>query len=269
MHSLVKTLLIVAVFAACKNQSAPNAPVSTAPDASAILNHKYWVSKPFNDALFANNVVDTLSNLLCSELIFTNKDSILFTSCLSDAGRGTFKVTGPNTLEVTFEGFEGKPSVAHFDEKTGVLHIASPDGVDTGWPTDFVAQDGIEVSNIDNVTINLGRKRLAGNYSYITKKGEMAITSVSELHLDGTQVNFGDFDLYEPWPSGIGGGFIQNPQLNLMYFVKKGKEDDPIAVAWQVRGDTLRIWDTKNIGEEGDMPEYKVKGLRGAYLKIK
>jgi hypothetical protein len=265
MKSLTKILMLAAVFTACKNTPAP-APV--APDASAILNHKYWVSKPFNEALFANNIVDTLSNLICSELIFTNKDSLLYTSCLSDAGGGTFKVSDANTLEIMFEGFEGKASKATLDEKTGVLHIVHPEGTDADWPLDFVAQDGIAVNNIDNVTVALARKRLAGNYTYMTKKGEYANTSVSELHLDGTQVNFGDFDTYEPWPSGIGGGAIQNPQLNLMYFIKKGKEAEPMAIAWQLHGDTLRLWDTKNISPKGDMEEYRIKGLRGAYLKV-
>ena len=65
MKSLTKILMLAAVFTACKNTPAP-APV--VPDASAILKHKYWVSKPFNEALFANNIVDTLSNLICSEL---------------------------------------------------------------------------------------------------------------------------------------------------------------------------------------------------------
>jgi len=266
MKSHVKIFLLAAVFTACKNTPAS---VPVAPDASAILNHKYWVSKPFNEALFANNIVDTLSNLICSELVFTAKDSLLYTSCLSDAGIGTFKVSAANTLEIMFDGFDGKASTATLDEKTGVLHIVHPAGTDAAWPIDFVAQDGIPVHNIDNVTIALGRKRLAGNYTYMTKKGEMANTSFSEFHLDGSQINFGDFDTYEPWPTGIGGGSIQNPQLNLMYFIQKGKESEPTAVAWQVHGDTLRLWDTKKISQDGDMPEYKIKALRGAYLKVR
>lgn len=266
MKSIVQVLTILTLFSACQN---PAPPAPATPDASAILKHKYWVSKPFNDALFAGNIVDTLSYLPCSELIFTAKDSMLITSCLSDAGGGIFKVTGQNQLEIAFEGFDGKAAKASFDEKTGVLSLTPPDGFSEGWPTQFVPQDGIEVNNLDNVTIALGRKRLAGQYTYQTKKGEMATTSLAELRLDGTQVNFGAFDLYEPWPSGIGGSFIQNPQLNLMYWVKKGSETEPTAVAWQVHGDTLRIWDTKNIGAEGDLPEYKVTGLPRTYLKTK
>jgi hypothetical protein len=269
MNSLVKIALIAAVFTACKNQPAPNPAAPTAPDASTILKHKYWVSLPFNEALFASNITDTLSYLPCSELVFGSKDTLLLTACLSDAGMGIFKVAGPNTLEISFEGFEGKSSTARYDETTGVLHLDPPAGVDSGWPTAFIAQDGIDVTNIDNITINLGRKRLAGNYMILPKKGEMAVTSILELHADGTHLGFGDFDTYEPWPSGIGGAFIQNPQRNLMYLVKKGAETDPAAAAWQVRGDTLRIWETKNIGAEGDLPEYKVAKLRGTYLKVK
>ena len=69
MNSLVKIALIAAVFTACKNQPAPNPAAPTAPDASAILKHKYWVSLPFNEALFASNITDTLSYLSCSELV--------------------------------------------------------------------------------------------------------------------------------------------------------------------------------------------------------
>jgi hypothetical protein len=269
MNSIVKTLLIATVFMACKNQTTQNPAATNALDASVILKHKYWVSKAFNDAFFAPNIMDTISNLPCGELVFGQKDSLLMTACLSDAGRGTYKVTTPTSLEIAFEGFEGKPSAARYDEKTGILHIEAPGGENTGWPTEFVAQDGIDVANIDNVTINLGRKRLAGSYSILPQKGQMAITALVELHADGTQLGFGDFDTYEPWPSGIGGSFIQNPQRNLMYLVKKGQEADPTAVGWQVHGDTLRIWNTKNTGAEGDLPEYKIQGLMGTYLKAK
>lgn len=266
MNSLLKLLFLVLLFTACKNQ--PTAPVVTTPTTTSnILSHKYWVSKPFNDALFAVNVADTLSNIPCSELVFIAKDTLLLTSCLSDAGFGVFKVTGANTMEIAFEGFEGKTSTATYDEKTGVLHIVPPSGPDSGWPTDFVAQDGISVDTIDNVTIALGRKRMAGNYIILANKGGAAITSIVELHTDGTHLGFGDFDRYEPWPSGIGAGFIQDPQYNLMYLIKKGMESEPIATAWRIRGDTLRIWETKNVGAEGDLPEYKVTKLMGTYLK--
>lgn len=266
MNPFFKTLFLFLLISACKNP-ANQAPAAV--DASAILSHKYWVSKPFNDALFAKNISDTLSVLPCAELIFGPKDSLVMTACLSDAGRATFKITSPTSLEIMFEGYEGKPCAARFDEKTGVLHIDPPGGNDSGWPTDFIAVDGIDVSNIDNVTINMARKRLAGSYSLLPKKGEVAITSMVELHADGSQLGFGDFEKFEPWPAGIGSGFIQNPPMNLMYFVKKGMESDPTAVGWQVRGDTLRIWNTKNIGPDGDLPDLKIGGLRGTYLKMK
>jgi hypothetical protein len=275
MQFQLKVFFAALIFAACNNQPAPTATTSTAtvsttsPDASVILKHKYWVSKPYNDALFAKNIVDTISYLPCAELVFGAKDSLLMTACLSDAGRGIFKVTSPTTLEITFEGFEGKPSAAKYDEKTGVLHVDQPSGVDTSWPTDFVAQDDIDVTNIDNVTINLGRKRLAGSYSVLPAKGQMAITSLMELHADGTQTGLGNFDKYEPWPAGVGGGAVQYPPLNVMYLVKNGKEDDPTTVAWQLHGDTLRIWDTKNTSPEGDMPEYKTTKIKGTYIKTK
>jgi hypothetical protein len=264
MNFVAKTLLVALAFSACKHQPAPPA----AADGAAILKHKYWVSKPFNDALFAPNVMDTLHTLDCGEIIFSGKDSLLLTYCLSDAGRGGFKAISPTELEVVFEGFENKVFTLNLDEKTGVLHLKMPDDME-GWPSQFVAQDGIDVSNIDNVTINLGRKRLAGGYAMLPPAGGAAITSLLELRPDGTQVGLGDFDLYEPWPSGVGAGFIQNPALNLMYLVKKGQESQAAAAAWQVRGDTLRIWDTKNIGLEGDLPEYRITQLRGTYLKAK
>jgi hypothetical protein len=269
MKFIAHALLLVTLMAACKNQTTPPpvAPVSN--DASAILKHKYWVTKQFNDAFFAPNITDTLSYLPCAELIFTQGDSLLLTACLSDAGRGNFKVTGLNTLSVTFEGFESKACAAHYDEKTGILHVDAPDSTNTGWPTDFVAQDEIDVKSIDDVTVNLGRKRLAGNYTKVTGKGEVATTSLLELHADGTQIGFGNFDTYEPWPSGEGSTFIQDPQRLLMYWVTKGKESDPMAVGYQVHGDTLRIWDTKNINAKGDMPEYKITKLKGTYLKAK
>lgn len=266
MHSLLKTLFVAVLFTACQNQTPPAPTTPAAIDASAILAHKYWVSKPFNDALFAGNISDTIGYLPCGELVFGPKDSLLFTACLSDAGRGTFKATSANSLEIAFEGFEGKPVVARFDEKTGVLHLDRPAGVDTGWPTEFVAQDGIDVANIDNVTLNLGRKRLAGSYAALPQKPGGATL---ELRPDGTQTGLGDFDKYEPWIAGIGSGAVQNPARNVMYLVKTGKEGEPTAVAWQLHGDTLRLWDTKSTNAEGDMPEYKAAKLKGTYLKVK
>lgn len=269
MQSTLRLLLIISLFSACQNKPVPPAPPAPVENGSLILSHKYWVSKPYNDALAAADIVDTLSYLPCSELIFSSKDSLWITSCLSDAGRGYFKATAPNILEITFEGFEGQSSTATYDVQTGVLHIIPPGGPDSAWPTEFVAQDGIDVSEPGNVTIDLARKRLAGNYSILAPKGGVAITSLVELHADGTQLGFGDFDTWEPWPTGIGSGLIQGAPRNLMYLIKKGKESEPDAAAWQVRGDTLRIWNTKNVAHDGDMPEYKITRLMGTYLKQK
>lgn len=266
MRFLLQTLVAITLFAACQNQE-PKAPA--APDATAITNHKYWVSKPFYDALFAANISDTLGNLPCGELVFTQKDTLLFTSCLSDAGMGLFKATAPNTLQIVLEGMDAEPATATLDDKTGVLHLKPFEGKDYNWPSSFVAVDGISNANIDDVTLALGRKRLAGAYTMLPQKGEVAITSLIELRADGTQAGLGDYDKYEPWIAGIGSGAIQNPQRNIMYLVKKGKESEPDNVAWQLRGDTLRLWETKSINEEGDMPEYKVTKLKGTYVKTK
>jgi hypothetical protein len=249
-------------LATCTNQ-----PKVTNPDISAILKHSYWVSKNFNDALFATNIIDTLPYLPCSELIFEKKDTLVMTACQSDAGMGVYKATGPNTLEIRFEGSEDQPTTARYDEKTGILHLSTPPG-QIGWPTEFVAHDDINVSNIDNVTIQLGRKRLAGQYSVLPQPGQAAVTSLVEIRADGTHTGLGDFDLIEPWIAGIGGSFLNDP-VNLMYLVKKGKENEAPAAGWQMRGDTLRIWDSKNVNAEGDMPEYQRTGLRGTYVKVK
>lgn len=264
-----KMLLISALFAACQNE-APKPPVTEGPvEATAILSHKYWVSKPFNDALFAKTVMDTLFAVPCSEIIFTTKDSFLFTACLSDAGRGTYKSLSANSIEMHLEGFENDKIIATCDEKTGIMHLAIP-GDATGWQTDFIPQDAVNTTDIDEITINLGRKRLAGTYSRLPQKGEAAVASVLELRPDGTQSGLGDFDKYEPWPSGDGGGFILDPYRNVMYLVKKVSEEEALtAVGWQLSGDTLRLWDTKNAAPEGDMPEYKITKLKGAFLKVK
>ena len=259
MQSFFKILpLATALFAACQNQPAPPAA------ASAILKHKYWVSKPFNDALAAPNITDTIAHLPCSELIFTNKDSVMVTACLSDAGRGTFKTTGANTLEFAFEGFENKKITSQYDEKTGILHLDAPEG----WEKDFVPHDGIDFSNVEqNGIINLARKRLAGNYTMLPQKGEMAIAAILELRADGSQTGLGEYDLYEPWPSGISGGSVLDKK-NILYLVKKNAPEHLDALAWQLHGDTLRLWDTKNINPN-EMPDYKITGVRGTYLRTK
>jgi hypothetical protein len=262
-------LLLLTCLCACNNQPSTTNTPAAAPDATAILKHKYWVSKDFYDALFAANVVDTLAYLPCSELVFNGTDTLLITACLSDAGPGVFKVTGANTLEVALDGFEGKPAKLVLDDKTGVLHLTMPEGSGEGWPSAFIAQDEINTQNIDNITIQLGRKRLAGKYTKLPKKGEKPTTTEYELRADGTHVGFGDFDTFEPWPSGVSGAFLAEPDMNIMYLDRPGTEEMPAVYGWQVRGDTLRLWKTKNIGADGDLPEYRTTGLFGSFIKMK
>jgi hypothetical protein len=54
-----------------------------------------------------------------------------------------------------------------------------------------------------------------------------------------------------------------------MYLVKKGKENEPTAVAWRLRGDTLSIWNTKSAGAPDELPSYQITTLKGEYVKVK
>lgn len=262
MRQLTQLLLLAALFSACQQNPAPPPPPAPTDLATTVAQHRYWVSKVFNDGLFAANVSDTLSMTPCMELVFTAGDTVLLTSCLSDAGFGIFKALDANTLSIIFEGDSTNVAKVTLDRQTGLLHLAIPG--EGAFTEDFVAQDGIPVQTIDNVTLNLGRKRLAGKYTPLpgTSAGPL------QLNADGTQTGLGPYHFYEPWVSGIGSGSIQDPNYNLMYLVRDGGDptQEP-ALAWRLRGDTLRIWDTKNVSENGDMPEYKITGLRGAYLK--
>lgn len=266
MRPVLFLLFIACCWLACQN---PPAQPAAAPDASAILKHKYWVSKPFNDALFAQNIVDTLAYLPCGELVFGGLDTVFLTACLSDTGLGKYKATSDSTLEIAVEGFEGAPAMVRFDKATGILHFQLPGATDAGWPTEYVAHDDIDAASFDAAAVNLGRKRLAGSYTVLPAPGEVAVMALMELRADGTQVGLGDYDIFEPWPSGAGSAFIQEPARNLMYMVKNSEAETPTAVAWQLRGDTLRIWETKNVGADGDLPEYRVDKLKGTYLKTK
>ncbi|MCC7244465.1 MAG: hypothetical protein IT269_02205, partial [Saprospiraceae bacterium] len=196
---LALAITVLAFFTESCQNPAPAPQQQPASDASSILSHRYWVSKPFHDALFNANVADTLGNISCSELIFASKDTVIFTSCLSDAGIGIVKSTGANTLEIMTEGFDNQPSKLEYNPATGILHFTPPAGVE-GWPSEFVAQDGIEVNDLDNVTLNLGRKRLAGKYNGVSKGAE---GKQIMLNVDGTQNGLGDYVKYEPWLSGI------------------------------------------------------------------
>ncbi|MCC7464859.1 MAG: hypothetical protein IT261_01235 [Saprospiraceae bacterium] len=257
------------LFVACQ-QSAPTSPA--APDAASILKHKYWVSKPYHDALFSENLPDTLAYMNCAELIFQTKDTVIMTACMSDAGVGVYTITGSNSISIKFEGLEDKPITATLDEKTGTLQFSFTGEPLPYWPTAFVAKDEVDVNNFDILTLSLGRLRLAGNYQYQTKTGEMAVTSLTELHADGTAVNFGGFDKFEPWIAGVGSSCIQHPPMNLMNLMHAGHEGhdgESVAVGWQLHGDTLRIWDTQNLAPAEDLPEYKLKGEPRVYVKVK
>jgi hypothetical protein len=265
-QTLLSAFAAFLIFTACQNQPAP-APAS--PDASALLKHKYWVSKPYHDALFAENLPDTIGYLDCAELIFMTKDTVIMTSCMSDAGQGVYTITGPNTLSIKFEGLEEKPVIATLDDKTGMLQFSFTGEPLPYWPTAFVAKDEVDVNNFDILTLSLGQLRLAGNYQYQTKKGEVAVASLTELHADGTAVNFGGFDKFEPWIAGVGSTCIQHPPMNLMNLMHAEHEGEFVAVGWQLHGDTLRIWDTQNLAAPDELPEYKLKGEPRVYIKVK
>jgi hypothetical protein len=271
MKILLQLALAVILLSACKDQSSRQMAQAAAPDASAITNHKYWISKAFNDALFAQNVIDTLSYVPCGEFLFPGKDTAVITSCLSDAGWGTWVATSPTSLKIVFEGDSVNYASVSLDEKTGILHYTPPGDAakDGGFPTEFIAQDGIDVTKIDYITINLGRKRLAGSYNPVPQKGVKTNTEPLVLNADGTHKGLGDYDAYEPYFSGIGSGVILNPARNTMYLIKKGKETEPTAVAWRLQGDTLSIWNTKSVGAADELPSYQITTLKGVYVKVK
>ena len=270
MKTILPILAFLTLLISCKNQTAPEpAKPATAPlDAAAILKHNYWVSKPYHDALFAGNVPDTLAFLPCSEIIFIGKDTLTHTACNSDAGIGIFKPISSNSIEIKIDGMDGKVSTATVDEQ-GVLHLKMPEGMGEGWPTEYVPVDGVIVNNADEVTTNLLRKRIAGSYTLLPEKGKAAITSLMELRMDGTQVGLGTYSRWEPWNAGIGSTAIQNPPMNLFYLNKNDKADTPVAFAWQMHGDTLRLFDTKQTSKSDDLPEFKVTKLKATYLRAK
>jgi hypothetical protein len=271
MNFHLKLFFILMLFSACQQQSAKQEASKAAPDASAITKHKYWISKEFNDALYAQNVIDTLSYVPCGEFLFPDKDTVVITACLSDAGWGTWVASSPTSLKIVFEGDSANYASVSLDEKTGILHYTPPGDVpkDSGYPTEFVAHDGIDVAKMDYITINLGRKRLAGNYTPVPQKGVKTTPEPLVLNTDGTLKGLGDYDSYEPYFSGIGSGVILNPARNTMYLVKNGKETEPTAVAWRLRGDTLSIWNTKSAGVPDELPSYQITTFKGVYVKAK
>lgn len=258
-------ITVAFVLNACQNSSpTPSAPV---PNVEAILKHKYWVSKEFSDALLNEIVADTLNSIPCSELIFTEKDTLLLTACMSDAGRATFKATGPNTLDIALEGMENEPVKAIFEPRTGVLTLNFPGDSTGAGRLQLVARDEITLEKNDfEGTVKLARLRMAGTYKALDTKAKVQQIT---LNKDGSHSGLNkDFDTYEPWPAGVG-GYLEDERKNLMYLENKGKEPSWTALVWELRGDTLRLWETKNIAKPDEMPAYKRSGLLGEFLKAK
>lgn len=261
-HATLLLALFALALQACQNSSPT--PPAAAPNGEAILKHKYWVSKEFSDALQSEILVDTLNSIPCSELIFTEKDTLLLTACMSDAGRATFKATGPNTLDVALEGMENEPIKAILEPRTGVLTLHFPGDSTGAGRLQLVACDEITLGKDDfDGIVKLARKRLSGTYKALETKAKVPMIT---LNADGTHSGLStQFNTYEPWPAGVGG--YMEARKNLMYLENKGKEPSWTALAWQLRGDTLRLWETKNIGKPDEMPEYQTTSLMGTYLK--
>ncbi len=263
MKYIIPVFLVAAFFTACKNET----PQKAAPaEATSILKHKYWVSKPYADALFAPNVMDTLYRLRCAEIMFMQKDTLVMTACLSDAGIGIFKSTGPNAIEILFEGYD-KPTLAVLDEKTGILKLTPPENSDY-WETEYVAYDDIQVNDMDynNPSVQLARRRLAGSYRLVPKKGEVATAALSELKESGQALNFLGFDWFDPLPTGTACSFTEEKEM-LMVDFKKGKADISTVCGVQLRGDTLLVFDSKNTSMDDEIPYYKITGLRATFVK--
>lgn len=260
MRITATLLLFTLAIAACKNETAPKAPAA---DASAILKHKYWVAKPYSDALFAPTVMDTLGYLNCAEILFGANDTLTMTACMSDAGRGVYKTTGVNTIEFKIEGSEDVYT-ARLDEATGILHLNVPGEMGSYWPNEYVAHDDVNATNIDAVTLNLGRKRLSGQYENLAKTGQMI-----EFRPDGAINGLGDYAAYEPWIAGIGSTTIAEPPMNQLLLIKKTEGVEPVVLGWQLRNDTLTLWETQNMAHPDDLPEYKTVKKAGTYVKRK
>ena len=265
MRTLFSTLLLLGLMSACQNQPTTPAPAPVA-NGEAIMQHKYWLSKNFSDAVSAKTITDTLGVLACSELIFLEKDTLLITACNSDASFGVYKFTGPNTIEVLFDGFT-KPVSGAYDATSGVLHIDRPEGVGEFWSTDFVAKDGVNPRTADGGVMSVGRQRLAGDYAVVAQPGKAAATAMVSLRPDGSMSGMGIHDRFEPWMSGIGSNAIMQPPMNGMLLKKSQDEDYYLSVGWQLSNDTLRLWNLKNISNPDDLPEYKATTLMGTYVK--
>ncbi|MBL7825965.1 MAG: hypothetical protein JNJ57_04995 [Saprospiraceae bacterium] len=267
MKHILSIVFLSALLASCNNET-PQKTTPVPTEATSILKHKYWVSKPYADALFAPKVMDTLYRMRCAEIMFMEKDTLLMTACMSDAGYGIFKSTGSNSIEILFEGYE-KNTLAVLDEKTGILKLTPPEN-STYWETEYVAFDNITFNDIDynNPSVQLARRRMAGSYSLIPKKGQMVTAALAELKEDGQAINFEGFDWFDPLPTGTACSFTEEKEMMMVDF-KKGKADVSTVCGVQLRGDTLYVYDSKNTTKDDEMPYYKISGLRATYVKSK
>jgi len=255
MKYIIQTLICAALLVACKNEtaktpSAPDAPV----EASAILKHTYWVSKAFADALFATNVPDTIGRLDCGELMFTQKDTLLLTSCRWRTGAEPFKSTGVNSIEIAYD--ENRVITYVLDEKTGVLKGTSPDGT-----SEYVGFDDINFDDLENNSPvgQLVQRRMAGKYRLVPKKGQVANAAIAEVSATGGLTNFEGFDSFFPIPIGVGSYFRSKTGMIKVDFTK-GKADVPTTCGVRLRGDKIFVFNTKdNI----------ITDMRAAYVKVK
>lgn len=259
MKYAFQILICAALLVACKNEtaktpSAPDAPV----EASAILKHKYWVSKEFADALFAANVPDTLNRLFCSELMFTQKDTVWLTTCRWRSGSEAFKSTGVNSIEIPYDE---KQVITHvLDEKTGILKATSPEET-----REYVGFDDINFDDLENnpPVGQLAQRRMAGNYRLVPKKGQVANAAIAEVRATGDLTNFEGFDSFFPIPTGVASYFNPKKEMMMVNFTK-GKADISTICGVQLRGDTLFVFNSKD-GSEG----LEITNIRATYVKVR
>lgn len=242
----------------CQNENKKFAPAN-----SNILKHRYWVSQEFADAIFSDNVPDTLGRISCTELIFQDSGRMVLTYCLSDAGAGTYAATGPNTMDISIEGYEGRTFKAVLNEKTGVLTLKAPE-LNEGNLLYFKAYDLVADTDLYSGSIALACQRIAGSYSIQAQEGMVAPTVMVEFGADGSLNGLGGYSNFMPLPAGIGSDAISDKK-NLMYLSSSANEEER-AFAWQLRGDTLRLWETQDLYPD-EMPEYKIAKLMGVFVK--
>lgn len=255
MKYVFQILICATLLVACKNETTKTTSANV--EATAILKHKYWVTKAFADALFAANVPDTLNSVRCGELIFTHKDSVLVTACSWRFSTEPFKSTGVNSIEVPYD----KTRVIKYvlDEQTGILTGTGPDET-----IEYVGFDDISFDGWGNTqpTEKLTRRRMAGNYRLVPKKGQVANTAIAEVSATGSLTNFEGFDSFLPAPSGVDSHFTPKEMMAVFFTAEKDEVQTRCGV--QLRSDTLRIFNSKE-GSKG----YEITDLRATYVKVR